>query len=197
MTLPAAIYLFFGFTATGKSTLAHYWADRHSLAHYNTDVIRKKLAGLPPAARRLEAVNHGIYAEEYSRRTYDALLEQAEEEIRAGRGVVLDGSYQKRKERQRLRQLAGRYSLPVYFVFCSCPEPVLRDRLALRGRDPAAVSDGRWEIYLQQLEKFEPPVELEEHELIALDTSAPVEQLACRLEGIISQRAAKYGSPAK
>lgn len=191
MTLPAAIYVFFGFTGTGKSTLARLWARSRGLPHFNTDVVRKELAGLSPATRRPEAINQGIYTPEFSRRTYEALLELAEQEVRQGRGVVLDGSYQKQEERQRLRDLARRYDFPIYFIFCSCPEPVLRERLSLRSLEPEAVSDGRWEIYLRQKEKFDPPAELKGHELVTLDTTAPAERLASRLEGIIGARSSE------
>jgi uncharacterized protein len=187
MVLPAALYVFFGVTATGKSTLARAWAHNHSLAYYNTDIVRKDLAGLSATSRQPSALETGIYAPESSRRTYDALLEQAEQELRAGRGVVLDGSYQKHEERLRVRDLAQKYDSPVYFILCTCPERVLQERLALRASDPAAVSDGRWEIYLQQQKKFEPPAELSARELVILDTDAPVTQLGERLEAAIRQ----------
>jgi uncharacterized protein len=187
MILPAAIYVFFGFTATGKSTLALAWARNHSLAYYNTDMVRKGLAGLPATTRQPSAVETGIYSREFTRRTYGALLEKAARELREGRGVVLDGSYQKREERLRVRHLAEKYASPVYFILCTCPEPVLRERLSLRAKDPATVSDGRWEIYLQQKEKFEPPTELGAHELVILETAAPVAQLGKNLESAIRQ----------
>jgi uncharacterized protein len=193
LTVPAAIYLFFGFTATGKSTLAEAWARKHNLAYYNTDLIRKNLAGLPPTSRQREAVETGIYSREFSRRTYEDLLEKAEREVRNGKGVVLDGSYQKREERQRVRQLAQNYLVPIFFVLCTCPEPVLRSRLSRRARDPAAVSDGRWEIYLQQKARFEPPTELTPQELVLLDTGEPAKQVAARLEEIIRQLAQPRG----
>jgi uncharacterized protein len=187
MTLPAAIYVFFGFTATGKSTLARAWAHNHALAYHNTDMVRKGLAGLSATTRQLRAVETGIYSREFSRRTYGALLEKAEEELQSGRGVVLDGSYQRREERLRVRALAQKYASPVYFILCTCPEPLLQERFAVRARDPGAVSDGRWEIYLQQKEKFDPPTELLARELIVLDTAAPVAELNERLDATIRQ----------
>ena len=40
------ILVFFGMTASGKSTLAQACADRYGAPYYNTDRIRKELAGL-------------------------------------------------------------------------------------------------------------------------------------------------------
>ncbi|MDA8164960.1 MAG: AAA family ATPase [Desulfobacteraceae bacterium] len=180
-----ALYVFFGLIATGKSALARVWADRHGLAYFNSDVVRKELAGLAPTARRQEAVDKGIYTPDFSARTYDALLAKGEAEIRAGRGGVLDASYQKRAERERVRALARRLGFPVYFVLCVCPEPVVRERLARRAVDPAAVSDGRWEVYLRQKERFELPTELEPDELVTIETAGPVEGTVVRLSAAL------------
>lgn len=188
----AAIYVFFGFIATGKSTLARTWAETHGLAYFNSDVVRKELAGLAPTARQAEAPDQGIYTREFSAKTYRALLAGAEAEVRAGRGVVLDASYHRREERQRVRELARRHAFPVYFILCTCPEPLLKERLAGRARDPAAVSDGRWEIYLRQKEKFEPPTELNPGELVELETVGPraavTGRLAAALPGLEANR---------
>lgn len=181
----AAIYVFFGLIATGKSTLAKAWAEQHALASFNSDVVRKEIAGLAPTARRLEAPDQGIYSAEFSKKTYETLLARAEAEVRAGRGVVLDASYHRRAERQHVRMLARRYGFPVYFVLCTCPERVLQERLARRAMDPTAISDGRWEIYLGQKEKFEPPTELAPGELVTLETTGPVATVAARLSGAL------------
>ena len=44
--------VFFGMTASGKSTLALAWAKRCQAPYYNTDRVRKELAGLQPTERR-------------------------------------------------------------------------------------------------------------------------------------------------
>jgi hypothetical protein len=53
----------------------------------------------------------------------------------------------------------------------------MKQRMDLREKDPAAVSDGRWEIYQKQAKRFEAPDELTASELIILDTSPPLEEL--------------------
>ena len=47
------IWVFFGLIATGKSTLAEKWAARHTMAHFNSDRLRKELAGISPTASAL------------------------------------------------------------------------------------------------------------------------------------------------
>ena len=182
---PATIYVFFGLIASGKSTLAQAWAERNGLAYANSDVVRKELAGLAATASRKEGVDQGIYTREFSRRTYDALLARAEEAIGQGRGVILDASYQNREERDKVRKLATRLAVPVRFVLCECDDSVKKSRLALRAQDPNAVSDGRWEIYLQQKARFEAPTELATDQFVILDTDQPIEQAMTRLDTLL------------
>jgi predicted kinase len=60
------------------------------------------------------------------------------------------------------------------FVLCTCREQEVRRRLALRARDPRAVSDGRWEIYLLQREGFELPDAAESADTLCLDTEQEI-----------------------
>jgi uncharacterized protein len=181
------IVVFFGLIASGKSTLAELFARQQDLPYYNTDRVRKELAGLAAAERRPDGFQQGIYTSEFSRRTYQALLDRAAADIRAGRaGVVLDGSYHRRAERDGVRGLAAELEIPCTFVLCQCGDEEVKRRLAERARDPQAVSDGRWEIYLTQKERFEAPAEVPAADLITMNTEAPVadllEQLARQLK---------------
>jgi len=176
-----ALFVFFGLIATGKSSLAQAWAADRQAAYYNSDRLRKELAGLAPAARQRENFDQGIYTAAFSQKTYTALLARAEFELARGRAVVLDGSYQQRRERDRLRCLAGRLGCRLYFILCTCPEDELRRRLAERARDPHAVSDGRWEIYQQQKQRFETPSEIGPGQLLTISTLAPLETLVAQI----------------
>lgn len=177
------VLVFFGMIATGKSYLAAVWARRHGCSYYNSDRVRKGLAGLAPESRQAAAVDQGIYCQDFSRRTYDQLLLSAQQDLDTSPGscVVLDGSYQARDERDRVRN-GVREKARIVFVHCVCPEDVMRARMEERQRDPQAVSDGRWEIYLQQKRRFEMPEELGPEELITIDTNQTLEALLSALE---------------
>lgn len=180
------MYVFFGLIATGKSTLAQAWATKHNIAYYNSDVVRKELAGLSPDTSQKEAFDQGIYTSEFSKRTYTGLLERAEAELIKGKGVVLDASYQGRSERQRVQELAKQLDVPVYFILCVCSEQEMKRRMELRAQDPSAVSDGRWEVYLKQKERFEPPEELDAGQLITLHTDVPLDAALDKLETLFT-----------
>jgi len=59
--------------------------------------------------------------------------------------------------------------------------------VARRPEDPWTASDGRWEIFAAQRERFEPLIEVPKRELLRVDTARPLgEQLdiiAHRLAG--------------
>lgn len=172
------LVVFFGMTASGKSTLGRSWAERLRVPYYNTDRVRKELSGLQVTDRRPDGVGRGIYTSEFTNRTYQAILDKARGEFAMGRAmVVMDGSYSRRSDRDRVRALAAEAGAECIFIFCTCPEEETRRRLSLRSGDPAAVSDGRWEIYLHQQQTFELPDATTEPDCIRLDTAGTVAEL--------------------
>jgi len=177
------VVVFLGMIATGKSYLAAAWAKRHGCPYYNSDRVRKELVGLVPESRQTAAVDQGIYSRDFSRKTYDQLVHLAERELDKNPGgcVVLDGSYQARDERERVRERL-KDKARVVFVYCACPEDVMRARMEQRQRDPQAVSDGRWEIYLQQKKHFEMPTECGPDQLISINTNQALEELLILLD---------------
>ncbi|MCI5159195.1 MAG: hypothetical protein D3906_12350, partial [Candidatus Electrothrix sp. AUS1_2] len=92
-------------------------------------------------------------------------------------GVVLDGSYSKATDRQKVIELAKALQVRIHFFLCFCSEQETRRRLALRAKDPDAVSDGRWEIFVQQRAKFEQPDELPPQQRSYIDTEAEPKKL--------------------
>ena len=176
--------VFFGMTASGKSTLGQAFADRRRAPYYNTDRVRKELAGLRAEEKRPDAVGRGIYSQAFTERTYQAMLDRASGDFTSGTPlVVLDGSYGRHADRDRVRTMARAAGVRCVFLFCSCGEEEVRRRLSLRSRDLAAVSDGRWEIYMHQRQTFELPDtgQASEDDCLRLDTEQPVETLLQRL----------------
>jgi len=182
-----AIFAFFGLIASGKSTLAEAWAERLGVPYWNSDRVRKELAGRAAASGRGEAPNAGIYTPEFSRRTYDALLDRATAALTTSPAVVLDASYSARAERDRLRARAAAIGARLRFILCACPEPVARERMDRRAQDPNAVSDGRWEIYLAQKSSFQAPGP-DEEETVTIDTNRSVAELLDHLARLLGDR---------
>lgn len=179
------IVVFFGMIASGKSTLGQAWAARRGASYYNTDRVRKELAGLQATDRRPGAVDHGIYSVSFTEKTYREMLDRATRDFEAGQGmVVLDGSYSRRINRDQVRDMAGKVGASCLFLYCVCSDEEVKRRLAQRLRDPLAVSDGHWEIYLHQKQVFEtidPAVEGDCH---TINTEQGLECLLVMVEGL-------------
>lgn len=186
----AGLFVFFGLIASGKSTLAEAFAEAKGLAAFNSDRVRKELAGVPATSRERTGCDQGIYTPAFSRRTYDELLARAGRELAAGRSAVLDASYQSRAERRQVLEFAVGTGASVVFILCQCSEAETRRRLERRSRDRDAVSDGRWEIFVVQRQRFEPPDELPAGTLLTVDT----EQEAGALLKELEERLARTGS---
>lgn len=180
------VYVFFGMIASGKSTLARCFSDRYDMPCYNTDRVRKELAGLTPTSRRPDGINQGIYTKEFTRRTYQAMLDMTRKDLKSGRsGIVLDGSYHQVQERDHVRRMADELGADWVFIQCICHDDEVKRRLEKRARDPESVSDGRWEIYQSQKNTFEPPDELSPDRLVVLETEKDVDLLLQDLEEIL------------
>jgi len=171
------LLVFFGLIASGKSFLAEAYARKQGALYLNTDRVRKNLAGIKATQRRADGLAQGIYTPEYTERTYQAMLDAAGIQLQAGKDVVLDGSYSNSNDRNRVIECGNKNGARVQFILCQCAEEVVKRRLEQRARDPLAVSDGRWEIYLKQKKKFEPPEELEKKQLLILNTERELNEL--------------------
>jgi predicted kinase len=165
------VVVFFGMTASGKSTLAMSWSAQCGAPYYNTDRVRKELLGLKVTDRRPDGIDQGIYTHAFTEQTYATMLQWASRDIAQGAAlVILDGSYGKRADRDAVRQMAEAVGARCLFMHCVCSEGETRRRLAHRATDSGAVSDGRWEIYTHQLSNFEGPGTDEQQDCVYLDT---------------------------
>ncbi len=69
-----------------------------------SDRVRKTLAGMAATTRAAEEFGKGIYAADFSTRTYAEMRGQAAAHLAAGGSVILDGSYKRAGERELVRQ---------------------------------------------------------------------------------------------
>jgi len=169
--------------------LSEMFASIHHFPAYNTDRIRKELAGLQATERRTDGLQQGIYTPEFTKKTYREILIRAEQDLQQGAiGVVLDGSYSKREDRNNVVILAEKQNADALFILCACSDQEVKHRLELRAEDPSAVSDGRWEIFIRQKEIFEFPNELNDNQVLQLDTEDDPQRLLIRLENFCINR---------
>jgi uncharacterized protein len=170
-----------GLTGSGKSTLARALGRRLAIPVISSDPTRKALAGTSARQGALP-YGEGIYGAAMTSATYARMVEEAERLVVRGEGAVLDATFHRRELREPVIRMAERRRVPLILVWCRAPDEVVRARLAKREEEGLDVSDGRWEIYLVQKEKFEAPDEIARGHCLELPTDASPERLATQVE---------------
>jgi aminoglycoside phosphotransferase family enzyme/predicted kinase len=176
-----------GLSGTGKSTLAEAIRQRTGFAHINTDLVRKRLAGIEPRARLSGKEAEQLYAPEMSARTYATMYAEASAVLESGRAAIIDGTFQRRQDRDEARQLAARHGAPILIVECECDADEVHRRLTHRQQVGESASDADWQIYLQQRGNRE-PIDPSETDVLRVDTSRSRRVVVSSVEGILRER---------
>lgn len=171
------LVVIFGLMGVGKTTIARALAKSRHWPVIHSDTVRKSLAGLDPTTPARFEFGQGIYREDFSRQTYQEMQRQAGEFLDGGApGVICDASFKSAKERARVRELAQDKGAKALFIYCFCPEEVVRHRLLKRLDNTSAISDGRLELLDLQMKDFE-PLTVEDQPLLKLDTGRELEEV--------------------
>ncbi|GIW42140.1 MAG: aminoglycoside phosphotransferase [Candidatus Binatia bacterium] len=184
----------FGLSGSGKTTLARELARRTGFEHWNSDEVRKELAGLPPNEPSREEDRPWLYGPDMSARTYATLFERARAALGRGRGVILDATFQRRQERGEARALARDFGVPFVAVECRCSEATTYRRLGERVRAGAGPSDADWSVYLRQRSRYEPLTAGEGDADLCVDTERPLPELLARVESALERALARTRS---
>jgi hypothetical protein len=127
-----ALILVGGLPGTGKSTLAGRLADRLGAVLLASDRIRKELAELAPDSSAAAPYRHGIYAPEWTDRTYSELVARARTLLHLGETVVVDASWSAARHRQAAERAAADTHSRLVALRCQAEAEVAADRLRHR-----------------------------------------------------------------
>lgn len=175
-----------GLSGTGKSTLARALSDRLGLPVISSDTTRKSFFGLADGTTEA-GYEEGIYRAAKTEVTYELMALAAEAILSRHQAVVLDGTFQRKAQRARVRRLAEARNVPLIVLQCTASEKVIRARLSGRAEMGTDLSDAGWDIYLKQKTAFEPLHDIPENILLTLDTDAPVSELVRKVEVFLSE----------
>jgi uncharacterized protein len=186
---PKALLVVCGASGTGKSTLARKLSEYLGFAIVNSDSERKQIAGIEPTTRAVSSYKQGIYTPEMTTRVYDALARDARGVLKQGKGVILDATFNSRHQRALVSDLARQERIEPLFIECRAePDEVIR-RLRAREQDTTQVSDAAAEIYLAQVNDFEPLSEISSKLHLTVDTAPDLAPAIAEVERrVFSQR---------
>lgn len=176
LRLPPALFITCGTTGCGKSRLAGQLSFELGIKAFNSDLIRKKLAGIPPETAVRDDYGEGLYAASVSENTYQELARMAGEELASGNSVIVDAGFRDAGQRGKFAALAAQHQAAFIILFLSCDPAEQLRRLILRSAAGPSVSDGRVELLAQQRADFTIPL-AEEGKIIALDSSLAPDSL--------------------
>lgn len=137
-----------GLSGSGKSTIARALAPGFGpvpgAVHLQSDVIRKRLAGVAPETRLGEL----HYMPEMTRRVYGRMRANAAAALAAGYSVIADATYLDPEHRHAIAQVAEEAGASFTGLWLQAEIPEMERRLRARRGD---ASDARVEVLRRQL----------------------------------------------
>jgi len=120
------------------------------------------------------------------------MAEEAEQQILSRRGVILDGTFVKRSQRDKILSLAHKHRIPLLAIHCMVSDELTQMRLVQRESEGKDVSDGRWEIYVHQKDVFEAFDDIPASARLELDTDATLDTLVIACEKFLRTRLPRH-----
>ena len=144
-----------GFSASGKSTLAHALGPRigpvPGAVVIRSDEIRKWLCGVEP----LHRLGPEGYTPDVSQRVYATVAEHADVLVRNGHAAIADAVFAHRSDRDTIERLAAAAGVPFVGLWLDTPESELIARSARRRFD---ASDADASVIRNQLAEGTGPI---------------------------------------
>ena len=190
--LSAGIVLVMGPSGSGKSVLAGCLAARCDAVLLSTDMLRRSSGAqadaLPGAGIRQkpqrEALDAGKYTEAARLQVYEDLAQLARKYCESGRRVVVDGTFIEKRQRALVIEAARAAGRSLFVVECWAPDAAVEQRQKQREGEDWTTSEGRFEVYLAQKERLEPPAELPDAQRMTVDTTT---DLGLQIEAVMAR----------
>ncbi len=174
------LWIICGLPASGKSTIAEKLGEVFQIPVFRSDMIRKQNFASPDADLSHLAFEDGIYAKGVTALTYGRMLLLAQEAIEKGSSVVLDATFGVRHYRREALRLAADMDANIFFVECTAPEVLRKERLAAR-KTGSSLSDARLAHFDAFRKSFEPLEEIHSNQHIIVNTDTSIDECMGRI----------------
>tara|TARA_R110001599_G_scaffold183562_1_gene376847 strand:+ start:10359 stop:11930 length:1572 start_codon:yes stop_codon:yes gene_type:complete len=175
------LYITHGLSGSGKSTVSAPLAERMGAIRIRSDRERQRLFG--KGKREGEAANIGVgtYSSKATLHTYAILEELAKGVLESGYSLIIDATFLTRSQREPLKQLADRLSVPLRILYFKADATVLRQRIEVRQCQGRDISEADLSVLEHQLDAYAGLDSDEQNYAITIDT-----QSACDIEDILA-----------
>lgn len=153
LRIQPVLYLMTGLSGTGKSTMARSISRACNVPIVASDDVRKELAGRSGPAPA--DWGQGIYASEWTGRTYARLRQIARERLQAGQGVIVDATFLDTEQRERCAGVAAAADVPAMLVETVCDPDTALARIRARAARGGGSSDATEAIYARQRQQLD------------------------------------------
>ncbi len=160
------IILVAGLSGTGKTSVARSIAGQLGWRVVSSDAVRQRIFG---GEKKSSDYGKGKYDEESNRLTYEKMFETGIELCWKNGGVILDATFSRAADREKIRQIAESIGAECPIIECRLSPEAVRRRLELRAQKKDGLSDATWNIFLRQQTDFE-PFETDDDRHLILDT---------------------------
>ena len=130
----------FGLPGSGKSFFAQKLSKKINAVLLSSDRIRKELISSPH------------YSLEDKNLVYETLLKKTEDELKAGRTVIVDATFYLERWRKAFWELSAMVHVPCYFLEIVAQESLIKKRVSKKRPD----SDADYSVYLTVKALFMP-----------------------------------------
>jgi aminoglycoside phosphotransferase family enzyme/predicted kinase len=160
-----------GLSGCGKTWIGDRLLELSRFVRIRSDVVRKQLHGLIPDGNSNSETGGGIYTSEASSRVYSRLRELAEMMVSAGYTVLVDATFLRKPDRQRLAKTAEKLNFPYTILSLTAPYTVLASRINRRQKAGNDASEAGLDVLHKQIEFAEELDPDEQGRTIHIDTS--------------------------
>ena len=153
---PRRLIITHGLSGSGKSTFVRKLSDSCGFIHLQSDRERKRLHGLSATTNSHSPPGGGIYDDKANQATYERLQLLAKAVLTAGYSVIVDATFLKKLQRERLRCLAAELSVPLVILDFQVAEAELRRRIQQRATEGVDISEANMTVLGYQLAEQQP-----------------------------------------
>lgn len=165
-----ALLIAHGLSGSGKTTLTQALVERLGAVRVRSDIERKRLHGLTAEQRSHSALDEGLYTADAGVRTYERLAAAARAIVGAGHTAVLDATFLKRAQRERMQRLADELHVPFLILAFEASEATLRARVARREEVGMDASEAGLAVLEHQRAGAEPLTTEERGQTLVINT---------------------------